>query len=94
MTRKLISGGSWFDVPRHCRSASRNHYEPGNTFSHYGFRVVCNEPERLIATDKVISGGSWYNLPLGCRSASRLHDLPGVTNNNSGFRVVCWEAKS
>jgi formylglycine-generating enzyme required for sulfatase activity len=44
---RVIRGGSWYDYPRNCRSASRNSDFPrvANIFS--GFRVVCLAPRTL-----------------------------------------------
>ena len=39
--RRLLRGGSWFNYPRNCRSATRNHDVPGDSYINYGFRVVC-----------------------------------------------------
>jgi len=38
---KLLRGGSWFDFPWDCRSAYRNHLQPGHAINVVGFRVVC-----------------------------------------------------
>jgi formylglycine-generating enzyme required for sulfatase activity len=38
---KLLRGGSWDDHPGNCRSAYRNHHQPGGVGSHVGLRVVC-----------------------------------------------------
>ncbi len=38
---RLLRGGSWFSLPRDCRSALRYHVRPGLAFSSVGFRVVC-----------------------------------------------------
>jgi formylglycine-generating enzyme required for sulfatase activity len=37
---RIVRGGSWKDVPRYCRSASRAWYSPFFKISHIGFRVV------------------------------------------------------
>jgi formylglycine-generating enzyme required for sulfatase activity len=39
--KRLLRGGSWFINPRYCRSAYRNHYQPGLAYDVVGFRVVC-----------------------------------------------------
>jgi len=39
--RRLLRGGSWFNNPRRCRSASRDLYRPVVAFDDVGFRVVC-----------------------------------------------------
>jgi formylglycine-generating enzyme required for sulfatase activity len=38
---RLLRGGSWFYFPGGCRSAYRDHDQPGSADSYVGFRVVC-----------------------------------------------------
>ena len=38
---RVRRGGSWFDLPRFCRSAYRGIYYPGDRHDFIGFRVVC-----------------------------------------------------
>ena len=38
---RLLRGGSWLNDPRYCRSAYRNHLQPGYVISYVGLRVVC-----------------------------------------------------
>jgi formylglycine-generating enzyme required for sulfatase activity len=38
---RLLRGGSWGDFPRHCRSASYGHHQPGYVNGLVGLRVVC-----------------------------------------------------
>ena len=38
---QLLRGGSWNNNPRNCRSAYRNHHQPGNVNNNVGLRVVC-----------------------------------------------------
>jgi len=38
---RLLRGGSWGDLPGHCRSASRLHFRPDDAFYSVGLRVVC-----------------------------------------------------
>ncbi len=38
---RLLRGGSWYDFPRDCRSAYRDHAPPGDASIVVGFRVVC-----------------------------------------------------
>ncbi|MEM6840140.1 MAG: formylglycine-generating enzyme family protein [Cyanobacteria bacterium P01_C01_bin.120] len=38
---RIRRGGAWYGLPRHCRSAVRNHGYPGNRPDALGFRVVC-----------------------------------------------------
>ena len=91
MTRKMISGGSWLDYPKGCRSACRGQYEPGDPDFDLGFRVVCNEPERSIPKNKVMSGGCWGSNLRDCQSAYRSSCYPHYGFFDSGFRVVCNE---
>jgi formylglycine-generating enzyme required for sulfatase activity len=39
--QRLLRGGSWYFVPRYCRSASRDHSPPDDASYIIGFRVVC-----------------------------------------------------
>jgi formylglycine-generating enzyme required for sulfatase activity len=45
--RHVVRGGSWFDVPRSCRSATRNFNSPDSRDDVIGFRVVCEIPRTL-----------------------------------------------
>jgi formylglycine-generating enzyme required for sulfatase activity len=38
---RLLRGGSWYNIPRNCRSACRNYVRPGGRGSIIGFRVCC-----------------------------------------------------
>jgi formylglycine-generating enzyme required for sulfatase activity len=38
---RLLRGGSWFNYPRSCRSAYRDHFQPDDAGYYVGFRVVC-----------------------------------------------------
>jgi formylglycine-generating enzyme required for sulfatase activity len=42
--RYVTRGGSWFNNPRDCRSATRNIINPEDSSSEIGFRVVCEIP--------------------------------------------------
>ena len=46
-TLKILRGGSWFNQPRNCRSASRDSNNPRNGSNSVGFRVVCSAPRTL-----------------------------------------------
>jgi formylglycine-generating enzyme required for sulfatase activity len=41
-TSRLLRGGSWYDLPGHCRSAVRDRSSPDVQFYDLGFRVVCS----------------------------------------------------
>ena len=45
--RHVVRGGSWLNIPRLCRSASRGGYSPGVRDSYVGFRVSCVAPRTL-----------------------------------------------
>ncbi len=40
---KVVRGGSFFDAPAHCRSASRLRYPAWQRVFNVGFRVVCED---------------------------------------------------
>ena len=44
--RRLLRGGSWYDYPAYCRSASRYDLNLGNFDPDIGFRVVCSGAAR------------------------------------------------
>ncbi|MBT9310820.1 formylglycine-generating enzyme family protein [Leptothoe kymatousa TAU-MAC 1615] len=46
-SRRVLRGGSWFNSPRHCRSASRYFSTPDDRDIRIGFRVVCRAPLAL-----------------------------------------------
>ncbi|MDX2216862.1 MAG: formylglycine-generating enzyme family protein [Oculatellaceae cyanobacterium bins.114] len=46
-TARVIRGGSWGSIPRNCRSATRDYYNPRGTNDLLGFRVVCSFPRAL-----------------------------------------------
>ena len=39
---RVVRGGSWYDLPRFCRSACRYGYQPSSKNNDLGFRVVCD----------------------------------------------------
>ncbi len=46
--KRVLRGGSWIDIPRYCRSAFRNHFDPAIDIDLViGFRVVCVSPRTL-----------------------------------------------
>ncbi|MFM1797827.1 MAG: Sulfatase-modifying factor enzyme 1 [Cyanobacteriota bacterium] len=47
---KLLRGGSWFLVPRLCRSAYRSSSHPGGRSGNLGFRVCCLPPGSLLGS--------------------------------------------
>jgi formylglycine-generating enzyme required for sulfatase activity len=83
-----VRGGSWFDGPRNCRSASRDFFRPDNADDDFGFRVVCL-PGEVAPPRKLLRGGSWLTFPGCCRSAYRFLNWPDVASYSLGFRVVC-----
>jgi formylglycine-generating enzyme required for sulfatase activity len=44
---RVLRGGSWNDLPRYCRCASRFNHLPGYVNYGFGFRVVCEYPRSL-----------------------------------------------
>jgi formylglycine-generating enzyme required for sulfatase activity len=45
--RRVNRGGSWFNLPRFCRSAYRFRVNPGLRDDYLGFRVACSAPQSL-----------------------------------------------
>jgi formylglycine-generating enzyme required for sulfatase activity len=43
MDNKIIRGGSWFSLPRNCRSAFRLRVHPDDRFNYLGFRIACRD---------------------------------------------------
>jgi formylglycine-generating enzyme required for sulfatase activity len=44
---RLLRGGSWYSLPRYCRSASRSFVDVRFGDDNYGFRVACSAPRTL-----------------------------------------------
>ncbi len=44
LENRLLRGGSWFNVPRNCRSAYRSSFHPVDRYDDVGFRVCCLPP--------------------------------------------------
>jgi formylglycine-generating enzyme required for sulfatase activity len=42
--RRIRRGGSWYNIPRICRSACRYYVMPDDRFNNFGFRVSCSAP--------------------------------------------------
>ncbi|WP_397194754.1 formylglycine-generating enzyme family protein [Nodosilinea sp. FACHB-141] len=45
--KRILRGGSWYDLPRYCQSAHRYPYVPDYLSYFLGFRVVCSAPRAL-----------------------------------------------
>ncbi|MBC5795502.1 formylglycine-generating enzyme family protein [Sphaerospermopsis sp. LEGE 00249] len=43
----VLRGGSWYDYPSNCRSASRSNLSPDLSYNHYGFRLVVSGARTL-----------------------------------------------
>jgi formylglycine-generating enzyme required for sulfatase activity len=43
-SRKVIRGGSWYSLPRYCRSACRDRNAPDARYLYLGLRVSCSAP--------------------------------------------------
>ena len=88
---RLVRGGSWFDEPQNCRSASRTSWFSTNSDDHVGFRV-CRIPQPSISIMalilRVLRGGSRDDYPVDCRSAYRNCSHPANAHNSIGFRVA------
>ena len=42
---RVLRGGSWYDVQRSVRAASRYGYEPSRSYNYLGFRCARSVPE-------------------------------------------------
>lgn len=49
--RRVMRGGSYFNVAHRCRSAARRAERPTYHSSHVGFRICLNDPDGLIRAD-------------------------------------------
>jgi formylglycine-generating enzyme required for sulfatase activity len=89
--RRSLRGGSWNDLPVHCRSACRPSNHPAYVDYSIGFRVVrLSQPTRnpMSQISRLLRGGSWYGSPRSCRSACRSKLHPAFSYFVIGFRVV------
>ncbi len=59
---RLLRGGSWFNIPKLCRSAIRNMDYPSNHFNTVGFRVVCSANKILQVTFKAFESKDRANI--------------------------------
>jgi len=52
--RKVVRGGSWYDRPKRCRSASRLAYHADQVVFDVGFRVICQAADRpdIVNSDR------------------------------------------
>ncbi len=46
-TSKLVRGGSWYDIPNRCGSASRGNLTRDDHLDNIGLRVCCEPPRTL-----------------------------------------------
>ena len=53
---KVVRGGSFFDAPKHCRSASRCAYPVWQRVFNVGFRVIGEAPAQVIAVNHAAQG--------------------------------------
>jgi formylglycine-generating enzyme required for sulfatase activity len=58
---RIVRGGSWYNHPKYCRSASRNSGLPDDRSGNYGFRVVCSAP-------RTYSGSHSDEVQVNCPS--------------------------
>ena len=67
-----LSGGSWINNPRNCRSAYRNNNNPDDRNNNLGFRVLCSVPALFyVRTGRWESIGRIYeesrSVPAMCK---------------------------
>jgi formylglycine-generating enzyme required for sulfatase activity len=90
--RRVIRGGSWNDIPRYARVASRIRDTPDFRDRSLGLRLVEEvdeiEAEQGAGSPRVNRGGSWYNSPSYARVATRRRYTPDYRNCNLGLRLV------
>ena len=92
---RLVRGGSWFDEPQNCRSASRTSCFSTNSDDHVGFRVCrTHQPSLSIMAQilRLVRGGSWFFGPQICRSAYRFWRPPALSYGDVGFRVASQDS--
>lgn len=87
--RRSLRGGSWFNRPLLCRSASRYGERPAYSDDDVGFRVVCQPSTSFfMSIFRALRGGSWFNSPQFCRSAFRDRLHPAYSDDAVGFRLI------
>jgi len=76
---QLLRGGSWNNNPRNCRSAYRNHNQPGNANNNVSFRVVCL-PQHPLLSEPL--GG----IPAGALEGTR--PAPEISRHRPLLRIA------
>jgi formylglycine-generating enzyme required for sulfatase activity len=84
---QILRGGSWFDLPRFCRCASRYDFTPDDRSLRVGFRIACLDEIMNMALENVLRGASWANDEKFVKSEFRTHNLPTTSNTLIGFRI-------
>ena len=51
---RILRGGSWYIVPRYCRSAFRSFNVPGDDFNRFGFRVCCTASRKQATAPRAL----------------------------------------
>jgi hypothetical protein len=67
---RVLRGGSWFNVARSVRCASRFANDPGLRLENRGFRPVA-EVKAATESDRVLRGGSRFRVVRSVRCANR-----------------------
>jgi formylglycine-generating enzyme required for sulfatase activity len=83
---RILRGGSWYDLPRLCRSSNRSRLTPDNAGNDLGLRVVAAEPKPAEEVVKVAGLVAGQNLVVADLGMEMIYVEPGSfqMGSNSG----------